>query len=282
MATLETGIRPFTNGMRSPVIAPLTRGLLGLPLFLLTTHTDRFFAWTIQVPLTAAVLGANYWASAALAILASRKRTWADGRLSISVALVFAPITTAATFIHLGLFHTGTFFGWFWIVAYAVYPPMLLFLLYRQLRVPGGDPPRTAPLPWWVRGVFGAHAIVLVPLGVLMFIAPGAAGHLWPWPLTPLTSRALSAWVLAFGVLGAHALYENDMERVQVALLGYPVLVLLHAIALARFGSDMQWGEPGAWVYVAFLASCAALGAFGVVRTRATATAGGDVVRPPG
>ncbi len=271
-----TQVRPFTNGMRSPIVAPLTRGLLGVPLFLLTTHTDQFFAWTIKVPLTAAVLGANYWSSAALAILASRERAWADGRISISVALVFAPVTTAATFIHFGLFHTDSFFGWFWIVAYAIYPPMLLFLLYRQLRVPGGDPPRTSPLPPWVRATFAAHAAVLVPLGVVMFVAPGAAGHLWPWPLTPLTSLALSAWVLAFGVLGAHAVYENDGARVRVALLGYPVLVVLHAIALARFGSDMQWGEAGAWVYVAFLASCAALGGFGVVGGRR------DVIRRPG
>ncbi len=176
-----TQVRPFTNGMRSPIVAPLTRGLLGVPLFLLTTHTDQFFAWTIKVPLTAAVLGANYWSSAALAILASRERAWADGRISISVALVFAPVTTAATFIHFGLFHTDSFFGWFWIVAYAIYPPMLLFLLYRQLRVPGGDPPRTSPLPPWVRATFAAHAAVLVPLGVVMFVAPGAAGHLWLW-----------------------------------------------------------------------------------------------------
>src|SRR5437667_5185533 len=66
-----TGIRPFTNGMRSPIVAPVTRGLLGLPLLVLTTRTDRFFAWTIAVPMTAAALGANYWASAALAIFAS-------------------------------------------------------------------------------------------------------------------------------------------------------------------------------------------------------------------
>ena len=261
-------IRPFTNGMRSPVVAPLTRGLLGVPLYLLTTHTDRFFAWTIAVPMTAAVLGANYWASAFLAVLASRERVWAYGRLSISVALVFAPVTTAATFIHLGQFHLHSFFGWFWVVAYAVYPPLLAVMLYRQLRTPGTDPPRTSPLPRWVRTVFAAQAALLLPLGVVMFVAPGVAAHLWPWALTPLTSRALSAWVLAFGVLAAHALYENDDARVRVALLGYPVFVLLHAIAVARFGSNIRWGEAGAWVYVAFLASCAALGAYGLLRLR--------------
>jgi len=259
-------VRPFTNGMRSPLVAPITRGLLGFPLFLLSAHTDRYFAWTIAVPLTAAVLGANYFSSAALAILASRERVWANGRITISVALVFAPVTTAATFLHLGLFHLDGFYGWFWVIAYAIYPPMLIVMLLRQLRTSGGDPPRTSPLPLWVRGTFGAQAVVLLPLGALMFAAPGVAQHLWPWPLTPLTSQALSAWVLAFGVLAAHALRENDLPRVRVALLGYPVLVLLHVVALARFGSDLDWGGAPAWGYVAFLLSCGALGAYGVSR----------------
>ncbi len=45
--------------MRSPVVAPLTRGLIGLPLVLLTTRTDKFFAWTIVPNMTAAFLGAS-------------------------------------------------------------------------------------------------------------------------------------------------------------------------------------------------------------------------------
>jgi hypothetical protein len=261
-------IKPFTNGMRSPVVAPVTRGLLGVPLFLLTTQTDTFFAWTISIPMTAAVLGANYWSSTALALLAARERVWANGRLSISVALVFAPVTTAATFIHLDQFHLDNPIGWFWVLAYGIYPVMLLVLLYRQLRIPGGDPPRTRPLPLWVRATFAVHAIVLLPVGMIMFVAPGVAGDLWPWSIPDLSSRALSAWVLAFGVLAAHAFFENDFDRVKIALLGYPVFVVLHVIAIARFGEDVQWGEVGAWLYVAYLTSAASLGAYGVAGWR--------------
>jgi len=266
MAHAPQPVKPFSSGMRSPIVAPLTRGLIGLPLVLLTTHTDKYFAWTIAPPITAAFLGANYWSSAILAVLASRERVWARGRISISPALAFAPLVTAATMMHIHKFHLGTFYGWFWVIAYAIYPPMLIVMLLRQLRTPGGDPPRTSPLPLWVRGTFGAQAVVLLPLGALMFAAPGVAQHLWPWPLTSLTSQALSAWVLAFGVLAAHALRENDLARVKVALLGYPVLVLLHIVALARFGSDLDWGGAPAWGYVAFLLSCGALGAYGVSR----------------
>jgi hypothetical protein len=276
MATARSasaGIRPFTNGLRSPLIAPITRGLLGIPLIFLTTHTDDFFAWTIKVPMTAAVLGSNYWTSAALAIAASRKSIWAQGRISVSVALMFAPITTAATFLHLSEFHfTGepvaVFFGWFWTIAYGFYAPLLIYLLIRQLRVPGVDPPREVRLPRPVRALWLVEAAILIPLGIVMFVAPGLAAPWWPWTLSDLTSQALSAWCLAFGVLAAHAVWENDLERVHVALIAYPVLAVLHTIALIRFHDDIQWNEPGAYVYVAFLVSWYVLAVWGFFAQR--------------
>jgi hypothetical protein len=268
-------LRPFTNGMRSPVIAPVVRGLLGFPLFVFAASTATLFAWTIDPPLTAAVLGANYWASVALALWAARERWWAHGRISISVALVFAPITTAATFLHIGVFHTGStgftlFVTWFWIVAYTLYPVQLAWMLARQLRTPGGDPPRTRPLPGWLRALFTAQAIVLIPVGAVMFVAPDTVSGGWPWttveggPIAALALQALSAWVLAFGVLAAHAVRENDVDRIRPALLAYPVLLVLHAIALARFGGVMRWDAPGTYVYLAYLGSCAVVAAFGI------------------
>jgi hypothetical protein len=261
--------------MRSPVIAPVVRGLLGVPLFLFAASTATAFAWTIDPPLTAAILGANYWSSVALAVWAAREHWWANGRISISVALAFAPITTAATFIHFGAFHTGSsgftlFVTWFWIVAYGIYPLQLLWMLRKQLMTPGGDPPRTKPLPGWVRTTFVAQAIVLVPLGVVMFVSPGSVSHGWPWTtetggaIADLSVRALSAWVLAFGILAAHAARENDVDRVRPALLAFPVMVALYLIALLRFGSVVEWDRPGAYLYVAYLATSAAIAVYGI------------------
>jgi hypothetical protein len=272
-ATQPYLIRPFTDGMRSPVIAPLTRGLLGIPTFLFAASTATAFSWTIDPPLTAAVLGANYWGSVALAIFASRQLFWSQGRVSISVALAFAPITTAATFIHLELFHFDSsgftlFITWFWVIAYSIYPVQLGILLAKQLRTAGVDPPRTVTLPGWVRGILLVHAIVLLPMGVLMFAAPGVAESLWPWEVPALSARALAAWVLAFGVLAAHSFIENDFDRVKVGLWSYPVLGVLHVIALARFGEVVQWEEPGAWVYVGFIASTFVLGAYGIANRK--------------
>jgi hypothetical protein len=66
---------------------------------------------------------------------------------------VVAPLTTIATLQHLDQFHLDTFYGWFWVVAYTIYPIQLGYFLAKQLRTPGEDPPRVEPLPAIAPGV---------------------------------------------------------------------------------------------------------------------------------
>jgi hypothetical protein len=58
-AAAQPTLRPFLNGLRSPVVSPVTRFAIGVPLVLLTTQTARYFAWTIDPPMTAGFLGAR-------------------------------------------------------------------------------------------------------------------------------------------------------------------------------------------------------------------------------
>ena len=57
-------------------LAVLTVALLvvGLPVVVAPGETDRYFAWTIDVPLTAAFLGACYWTAALFTLLSARER----------------------------------------------------------------------------------------------------------------------------------------------------------------------------------------------------------------
>jgi hypothetical protein len=264
-APMIDGYKPFLNGMRSPVVAPLTRFAIGIPLVLFTTQTAKYFAWTIEPPMTAGFLGANYWASALLALLAAREVLWANGRVSVSVALAFAPLTTLATLLHLDLFHLDTFFGWFWVVAYTVYPLQLAYFLRKQLATPGGDPPRERALPMWIRVILGAQAALMVPLGIALFLFPSAVGDLWPWRIPPLSAQVIAAWVLAFGVLAGHSLLENDFARARAGMLGYPFLGFMQVVMLVRFGDVVRWDSPSAWIYVGVIASFFVLGAYGLM-----------------
>jgi len=158
---------------------------------------------------------------------------------------------------------------------------MLALFLVRQLRAPGGDPPRLAPLPAWLRAILAIQAAVMIPFAVALFIAPSSLGDLWPWPLTPLTGRMVAAWTLAFGVLAAHQLWENDLERIRVALLVYPVFGALQVIGLARYSGDLEdWGDLSTWVYLAIVASTFVIGAFGWLELRRARERRGAQQRP--
>lgn len=171
----------------------------GVQLFVFTEQTDRFFAWTIKPPLTAAFLGGAYWSSMLLEWLAAREMYWAQVRGAVSAVLGFTLITLVVTLVHLDRFHLDSddvltrTAAWAWLIVYAVVPPVLAILLIMQMRAPGGDPPVVAPLPAWLWPIIGLQAAALLAVGAMLLVAPGCAVPLWPWQLTPLTARAIGA-----------------------------------------------------------------------------------------
>ncbi|MEX2421443.1 MAG: hypothetical protein WD670_06440, partial [Actinomycetota bacterium] len=154
-----------------------------------------------------------------------------------------------------------------------VYPLQLAYFLSKQLRVPGTDPPRERPLPMWVKAILGVQAILLIPLGLGLFLAPETVAAAWPWDLPPLSAQVVAAWCLAFGVLAAQSIFEDDERRVRCAMLGYPVLGAMHVLMLLRFSEDVAWEDPSAWVYVGVVASFFVLGAFGLIAESRTPSA---------
>jgi hypothetical protein len=240
--------------------------LAGFQLFVLTEQTEHYFAWTIQPPITAAFLGAAYWASFALEVLASREKWWDSTRIAIPTVLVFTITTLVVTLLHIDRFHFNSsepiavFASWFWLAIYALVPPLLLLFLYRQLRVPGKDEPRLRLLPVWLRGLLGTQAVVLLGVGIALFLAPQIASVVWPWKLTALTARAVAAWLIGLGIGAGQAVYENDFARLRVAMTSYTFLGLLELLAVARYLTSIDWTAIQSWLYVTFLATILVVG----------------------
>jgi hypothetical protein len=236
----------------------------GLQLFVFADRTDRYFAWTIRPPLTAAFLGASYWGASVMLTFAARERLWANARIAVPAVLTFVPLMLLATFIHLDRFHLGAgttsarVAGWGWLSLYVAVVAVVPVGLIAQWRVRGRDEERGEPLPPWLRALLGLHATVAAPLGIALYLAPTWADAAWFWPLAPLSARAVGAWLLTIAVLALHACLENDRRRVRLALIGYAVFGVLQLIALARFSGDVDWSDPRSWVFAALLASTVA------------------------
>lgn len=262
-------VRPLTAGMRALLLlATVLVVLAGVQLFVFPTRTQEWFAWTVNPPVTAAFLGAAYWASAVVEWTSSRATAWADARVAVPSVLTFTTLTLLVTLVHLDKFHLGAELAietravtWAWLAIYVLVPVVLAVLWLRQRTVPGGDPPRLHPLAAWLRVAVAGMAALLLAAGVVLLVAPETAAQGWPWDLTPLTGRAIGAWLVGLGVSAVQTVLENDARRARPVAVGALALPVLAAAALARFPGDVAWGSAPAVVLVAVLAAWAALGA---------------------
>jgi len=249
-----------------------TAGLLvflqGIPLLFLTTRTDRYFSWSITPPLTAAFLGAGYWASCLLELAAARQLLWARARIAGPAVLSFTTLTLVATLLHLGKFHlhaaapiarTAT---WAWLAVYAIVPVAMTVLLARQLRVPGVDPPREHRLPVWFRYTLGAQGAGYAAVGAALFVLPSHSSW-WPWSLTSLTAQAVGAWLLGMGITAVHAVIEDDWSRITPAMLGWVIIGALQLLALARFRTTLSWHSSAALLYLTLAIIATLTGGYG-------------------
>jgi hypothetical protein len=268
-------VRPVTPGMRWMLWAGCVLVFLaGVQLYILSDRTDAYFAWTVRPPLTAAFLGAFYWAAFVLAYLSARERVWAYARVGVPGVLLFVTLTLVATLLHLDRFHlqspspVTSLAAWAWLVTYILDPLALWAFLILQLRTPGGDPPRIAPLPRWFRLTMAVQAVVALAVGIALVLDPVGARFVWPWELTPLTARAAGAWVVGMGVNLLQAVWEDDWTRIQFGLISYIVLGVLQLVALARYPDSVNWSKLESWLFLLFLFITLFVGAYGSFKAR--------------
>jgi hypothetical protein len=266
--------RKLLPAMRVLLVAfSVLTALAVVALFILSNQTDQSFAWTIAPPLTAAFLGAGYAAGCTLVVMSLRDPVWANSRLPVLTILAFTVLTLAATLLHIDRFHFQPEFAglpllahaaaWFWIGVYIVIPVAMIAVLVVQERTPGADPPRRHPVPGVLRGALAVESVVLLAVGVALYAVPATGPDLWPWALTPLTARAVAAWLIAFGVATGLAAVAGDLERLRTAAVAYTVFGALVLVAVARYPGTMPWDRPVAWLLVVMAAAVTVTGAAG-------------------
>ncbi len=258
-------MRPTTPLLRLvfQVFAALALIAGGL-LFIGATRTDAWFSWTIEPPLTAATLGAFYWAAFVLILTAARSESWAEARPAVYPVALIAVLLLIVTLVHLDRFDLDSLFGVFWLTAYVLVPPLLAWALVDELRRPGDVPRRTRRLPGAVRATLVVEGLAMLAAGALLLIAPGAAEDVWPWALSPLTSRAIGSFMVGIGLAALIAARDDDPINFRGAALAYIALGLLELIALLVHRSDLGDSGLATAVYVAFWSVVTLTGAYGL------------------
>ena len=146
-----TEVRRIYAPVRALVaVAAILVTIAGTQLFALADQTDLYFAWTIKPPLTAAFIGAAYWASLFLLLDIVFGATWRQARTGLFSIAVFTTLTLIATLLHLDRFHFGAaealprVAAWAWLIVYVTTPVAFTFALWAQIRQPGVDSLRRA------------------------------------------------------------------------------------------------------------------------------------------
>jgi hypothetical protein len=271
--SVETGVRRVVPAMRAVfTIGSVLVAAAAVQLYVLTDHTDRFFAWTVAPGLSAAFLGGFYFTALVLAAGSAMEDQWSRVLVGVYGVWIFVTLTLVTTLLHLDKFHfhasaVAKGAAWLWTFIYVVAPIGVGIALILQLRAPGIDRPRTRPLPVWYRALLSAESSVVLVVGAWLFAAPSSAAW-WPWPLTPLVARAMGSWLLGLGVVIATAVWENDSIRIRVASLSYVALGALQAVAVARYASQLR-GGVSVWLYVLAIVLAVATGVVGLAQARA-------------
>ena len=245
--------------------------IAGFLLFPLATETDRFFSWTIEPPITAAFLGAAYWAAFVLLAWSAAQTSWRRAGTAVLPVLTIAVLLLAVTLIHLDKFDLDSLFGWFWLVVYVCVTPLLLNLLWLQGRPSTATGGRGVNV--CVRAVLSLQGALLLAVGAAFLIAPVGAADLWPWMLTPLTARAIGAFLIGFGVAAAYSVRLDDLGALRGCAYSYAVLGALEILAAALHGGDLTGSAAHCSAYFAFWTSVLAVGLYGAVAPEASSNA---------
>jgi hypothetical protein len=283
----ETGSSPDEEdrvqlGTRALLVAFVVFTLLAVnQLLVLGDRTERFFAWPIASRPASAFLGAAYAAGTVLSVLALRQARWSRVRVTVLTVTAFTVLTLVPTLLHrhrLNLMEHGMarMAAATWLVVYVAVPAAGALVVARQWRAARlASTTIRRPMPAPLAAALLAQGAALVAIGAVLY-AWGFRSHMtvavaqpgWPWPITPLTSAVIGAWLLSFGVAVVLAIREHDLSRMFAPAVAYAVFGIVEVAVLlyhrAATGTDPLW----LWVDVVLFATLVPVGLYGARAAR--------------
>jgi len=218
--------------------------LLGFP-----DDTRDNFAWNIQPPLTAMVLGATYAAGIWFFVRVIQAQRWRQVRVGFPAIGSFATLLGITTFLHWDRFihQNPGFVGW---TALYITTPFLVFgawFLQRRIDSDRHLPESTFPPP--VRLVLGALGAGEIALAVALFVAPTDIGQVWPWTVTALTGRSLAAIFTLSGVVSLEIARDGRWSVARYLLEAQAIWLGVVLVSIVRDLADFHFTIFG-WMFL--------------------------------
>lgn len=250
---------------QSDLVYSITRWVAGLVipflvvafiiLYFLNGHTEKLFAWEIKSPMTSMMLGSAYAGGIYYFTGVILTRQWHRIKVGFIPVTIFASILNVTTILHWDKFNHGTLPFFAWVSLYFT-TPFIIFGLWLSNRRQDTNQPDTgeAIIPPIIRFIIGAIGVTTLAIAIFLFLNPSLMIQLWPWTLTPLTSRVMAAMFSLPGMVGLGMAMDSRWSSAQVILQSQGFSIFLILVAVLRDQSAFNWSTPGSWLFTIGLA----------------------------
>jgi hypothetical protein len=215
-------------------------------LFFYPDRTETLWAWKLQPPITAMMLGSVYAGGAYFFARILLGAPWRAVAAGFPAVIVFVWIAAIATLLHLDRFIKDSVPFAAWVALYVVTPfvvPLLVGHNHRRWGAPEGP-----PLPRGLTQALGAVGGALLLAGLLFLAVPDVAIDAWPWTLTPLTARVTGAVLGMYGTVWLAVAVHRTWAGARIPLQAHAIGMAFVLVAVARGEDAVDWGNPLAFV----------------------------------
>jgi hypothetical protein len=233
--------------------------------------TDRLFAWTIKPPMTPMTLGAVYLGGAYFFVRAFRATAWHTVKSGFVAVGTFASLMGVATIIHWEKFNHDHVAFWLWAGLYFTTPFLVWGVWAANRRRDTVAGPGDLLRPPAARVVMGGTGVVAVIAGLYLFLLPARAIEVWPWTLTPLTSRVLGA-IFMLGIAGLSVFTDARWSGARIMLQVQVFMLSLILLAAWRAHDELDGGRLLTWLLIGgFVAATVSAAVLSVTMDRRSA-----------
>ncbi|MGH9226885.1 MAG: hypothetical protein ACRD2W_24570 [Acidimicrobiales bacterium] len=202
-------------------------------------------------------LGAVYLGGSYFFVRASRASAWHTIKAGFVAVGTFATLMGVATIIHWDRFNHHHVAFWLWAGLYFT-TPVLVWGVWAANRGRGSRPgPGDVLLAPPARAMLGGTGALAVTAGLFLFLAPTTAIDLWPWMLTPLTSRVLGA-IFMLGIAQLGVVTDPRWTTARLMLQVQVFMLSLILVAAARAHADFDASNVLTWLLLGGFAFAAA------------------------
>lgn len=229
-------------------------------LFAFPTRTGELFAWAIDPPLSAFMLGSAYVGGVLFFVRAATAHEWHRVKHGFPAVVVFAGALLVATLLHLDRFSANLSFV-VWLILYATTPFVVAALAWAQRREdPGAHDPGVPDAETWripapARGVLIVVGLAALGTGAVLFAAPDFAIAVWAWELTPLTSQVTGAVLSLTGVVNLGMVRDDRWSSFRILFQAQLISLAAIAISVGAAWDDLRWDRPATPFFLALVAA---------------------------